>query len=321
MPLKFWPIMVSDPILINQFLEMLAAERGASNNTLESYARDLDHLSQNSSAPLNDITRDQVRAYLALLQKNGLAARTQARKLSSMRQFFKFLYGEGLRGDNPALGIDSPRIGQSLPKLLSEDQVNELLKLVEAQAQNKLAQNKSAQNKPGLKSLRLHALIELLYATGLRVTELVSLPLSAVRSGQPYIFVRGKGNKERLVPMNDRAIKALEVYIEAMTSLSPSGNNSKWLFPSRGAKGHLTRHRFAQLLKKTGAEAGILPSQLSPHVLRHAFATHLLSRGADLRAVQKMLGHSDITTTQIYTHVLEERLKSRVQHKHPLSKA
>ncbi|VAX08739.1 Site-specific tyrosine recombinase XerD [hydrothermal vent metagenome] len=308
--------MVSDSILINQFLEMLGAERGASNNTLESYARDLDHLSQNAPAPLNDITRDQVRAYLALLQKKGLAARTQARKLSSMRQFFKFLYGEGLRGDNPALGIDSPRIGQSLPKLLSEDQVSKLLKLVEAQAQNK-----RAQNKPGLKSLRLHALIELLYATGLRVTELVSLPLSAVRSGQPYIFVRGKGNKERLVPMNDRAIKALEVYIEAMTSLSPSGNNSKWLFPSRGAKGHLTRHRFAQLLKKIGAEAGILPSQLSPHVLRHAFATHLLSRGADLRAVQKMLGHSDITTTQIYTHVLEERLKSLVQQKHPLSKA
>lgn len=308
--------MVSDPLLINQFLEMLAAERGASNNTLESYARDLDHFSQNSSAPLNDITRDQVRAYLALLQKKGLAARTQARKLSSMRQFFKFLYGEGLRDDNPALGIDSPRIGQSLPKLLSEDQVNKLLRQVEAQAQNKLAQDK-----PDLKSLRLHALIELLYATGLRVTELVSLPLSAVRSGQPYIFVRGKGNKERLVPMNDRAIKALEAYLGAMTSLSPGGNNSKWLFPSRGAKGHLTRHRFAQLLKKAGAEAGILPSQLSPHVLRHAFATHLLSRGADLRAVQKMLGHSDITTTQIYTHVLEERLKSLVQQKHPLSKA
>jgi len=316
LPLKFWPTMVSDPILINQFLEMLGAERGASNNTLESYARDLDQLSQNSPAPLNDISRDEVRAYLSLLQKTGLAARTQARKLSSLRQFFKFLYGEGLRGDNPALGIDSPRIGQSLPKLLSEDQVSKLLKLVEARAQNKRAQNKS-----DIKSLRLHALIELLYATGLRVTELVSLPLGAVRSGQPYIFVRGKGNKERLVPMNDRAIKALEAYIEAMTSLSPDSSSNKWLFPSRGAKGHLTRHRFAQLLKKIGAEAGILPSQLSPHVLRHAFATHLLSRGADLRAVQKMLGHSDITTTQIYTHVLEERLKSLVQQKHPLSKA
>ena len=316
LPLKFWPTMVSDTILINQFLEMLGAERGASNNTLESYARDLDQLSQSAPAPLNDITRDQLRAYLTSLQKKGLAARTQARKLSSLRQFFKFLYGEGLRADNPALGIDSPRIGQSLPKLLSEDQVSKLLELVEARAQNK-----PEQNKPGLKSLRLHALIELLYATGLRVTELVSLPLGAVRSGQPYIFVRGKGNKERLVPMNDRAIRALGVYIEAMTSLSPSGNSGKWLFPSRGAKGHLTRHRFAQLLKKTGAEAGILPSQLSPHVLRHAFATHLLSRGADLRAVQKMLGHSDITTTQIYTHVLEERLKSLVQQKHPLSKA
>jgi len=313
--------MVSDQIRINQFLEMLGAERGASKNTLESYARDLNHLSENTPVHLGDITRDHVRAYLALLQKNDLAPRTQARKLSSLRQFFRFSYGEGLRPDNPMLGIDSPKTGQSLPKLLSEDQVNKLLKQVE----------KQLEKKPGLKSLRLRALIEVLYATGLRVTELVSLPLAAVRSGQPYIFVRGKGGKERLVPMNDRAIRALRAYIAAMrpvpgkdkTSKTNNKTNkkSKWLFPSRGVKGHLTRHRFAQLLKEIGGEAGILPSQLSPHVLRHAFATHLLSHGADLRAVQKMLGHSDITTTQIYTHILEERLKLLVQKKHPLSKA
>ncbi len=300
--------MVSDRTLIDQFLEMLGAERGASQNTLESYARDLHHLSENSTVPLQGMTRDHLRAYLGVLQKKSLAPRTQARKLSTLRQFYKFLYGEGIRTDNPTLGIHSPGTGQSLPKLLSERQVDGLL----AQAAS------HARQKADLKSLRLHALIEILYATGLRVTELVSLPLSAVRSGQPYIFVRGKGDRERLVPMNGRAIQALELYIDAMTS--QGAGNSKWLFPSRGASGHLTRHHFAQLLKKTGVEAGIPPGQLSPHVLRHAFATHLLAHGADLRAVQKMLGHSDITTTQIYTHVLEERLKSLVQQKHPLSK-
>ncbi|VAW06802.1 Site-specific tyrosine recombinase XerD [hydrothermal vent metagenome] len=312
--------MVSDRILINQFLEMLGAERGASQNTLESYARDLHHLSENSTTSLQDMTRDGLRAYLGKLQKNALAPRTQARKLSTLRQFYKFLYGEGIRNDNPTLGIDSPATGQSLPKLLGESQVDKLLARAESHARQK----------GDLKSLRLHALTQTLYATGLRVTELVSLPLSAVRSGQPYIFVRGKGDKERLVPMNNRAIQALEVYMDAMTSQGKEAGkqarkqarkqDSKWLFPSRGAKGHLTRHRFAQLLKNLGAEVGIPPGQLSPHVLRHAFATHLLAHGADLRAVQKMLGHSDITTTQIYTHVLEERLKSLVQQKHPLSK-
>ncbi len=307
-PLKFWPIMVSDRHLIDQFLEMLGAERGAALNTIESYTRDLDALMENSPSDLMTLKRDHIRTYLSQLQDQGLAARSQARKLSTFRQFYKFLYAEGIRTDNPALGIDSPRLGQSLPKLLSEDQVSDLL----AQAQYK------AEDKGDLKSLRLHALIELLYATGLRVTELVSLPLAAVQSGQPYIYVRGKGDKERLVPMNGRAIGALADYCDAMTA--QGGPKGRWLFPSRGAKGHLTRQHFALLLKKLGAEVGILPSQLSPHVMRHAFATHLLSHGADLRAVQKMLGHSDISTTQIYTHVLEERLKTLVTQKHPLSK-
>ena len=298
--------MDSDRTLISQFLEMLGAERGASQNTLESYERDLTDLSENNSTGLKDITRDHVRTYLALLQSQGMAPRTQARKLSTLRQFYKFLYAEGIRNDNPVLGIDSPRLGATLPKLISEEQVSKLLETAQNQAEEK----------NNLKSLRLHALIELLYATGLRVTELVSLPMAALQSGQPYIYVRGKGDKERLVPMNARAIRAVEDYIEALPNTA-----GKWLFPSRGVKGHLTRHRFAQQLKQLGADAGILPSQLSPHVLRHAFATHLLAHGADLRAVQKMLGHSDISTTQIYTHVLEERLKLLVQQKHPLSKA
>ncbi|PCI52024.1 MAG: tyrosine recombinase [Alphaproteobacteria bacterium] len=300
--------MASDRILISRFLEMLGAERGAAQNTLEAYERDLDHLSENNRIGLKDITRDQVRAYLGRLQVQDMSPRTQARKLSSIRQFYKFLYAEGIRDDNPVLGIDSPRIGQSLPKLLSESQVSKLLDMAQSQAEQKA----------DVKSLRLHALIELLYATGLRVTELVSLPRAAVQSGQPYIYVRGKGGKERLVPMNARAIRALAAYGVAMKPFFKTGE--KWLFPSRGVSGHLTRHRFAQLLKQLGARAGILPRQLSPHVLRHAFATHLLAHGADLRAVQKMLGHSDINTTQIYTHVLEERLKGLVQKKHPLSK-
>lgn len=302
--------MASEHRLISQFLEMLGAERGAAQNTLESYERDLNQLSEYSDVSLKDITRAQLRAYLVKLQSRAMAARTQARKLSTIRQFYKFLYAEGIRDDNPSLGIDSPKLGQTLPKLLSESQVSRLLECAQNQAQNQTEQSQD------LKSLRLHALIEMLYATGLRVSELVSLPLMAVRSGQPYIYVRGKGDKERLVPMNGRAIRAVETYMAALGQ-----KDGKWLFPSRGAKGHLTRHRFAQLLKQLGATAGISPDQISPHVLRHAFATHLLSHGADLRAVQKMLGHSDISTTQIYTHVLDERLKSLVQQKHPLSKA
>lgn len=305
--------MVSDGRRINQFLEMLGAERGAAENTLAAYARDLSHLSENTTGRLQDITRDQVRIYLAILQKAGLSARTQARKLSTIRQFYKFLYAEGIRNDNPVTGIDSPRAGRPLPRLLSEQQVSRLLEVAQGQAQGQ------AGEKPNLKTLRSHALIEILYATGLRVTELVSLPLISVQSGEPYIYVRGKGDKERLVPLNRRAIRAIEAYISVMTSQN-SGQQGKWLFPSRGAKGHLTRHRFAQILKQLAGEAGISPKSISPHVVRHAFATHLLAHGADLRAVQKMLGHSDITTTQIYTHVLEERLKLLVQQKHPLSK-
>ncbi|WP_321395782.1 site-specific tyrosine recombinase XerD [Emcibacter sp.] len=296
--------------LISSFLEMLATERAASRNTLQSYGRDLQQFLENTpTVSLLKIGSAELRDYFSRLEKQGLAASTAARKLSCLRQFFKFLHAEGLRTDNPTLNMESPRLGRSLPKLLSEQEVDQLLETARLQAEEK----------DDIRSLRLKALVELLYASGLRVSELVGLPLAALRSGQPYLYVRGKGGKERLVPLSGRALAACAEYIDALTSEDENFKNNKWLFPSRSSEGHLTRHRFAQLLKELGAEAGILPSRLSPHVVRHAFATHLLANGADLRAVQKMLGHSDISTTQIYTHVLEERMRSLVQQKHPLA--
>lgn len=312
---------MSDQNLIELFLEMILTERAASLNTIESYRRDLEqfiaYVPRMSDNILLKATPEDLRKYLSILEENGFAASTSARKLSCLRQFFKFAYGEGVRDDNPALDLDSPHIGRSLPKVLSEKQVSDLLNEAES----------CAIKTNHLNEVRLWALLELLYATGLRVSELVSLPKAVFRSGEPYIYVRGKGDKERLVPLSERALGAVQKYIDVMTATKDSSGKLKfsdkqqrWLFPSRGKLGHLTRHRFAQLLKELGAKVGILPSALSPHVLRHAFATHLLSNGADLRAVQKMLGHADISTTQIYTHVLEERLKSLVQSKHPLVK-
>lgn len=306
---------MNDQNLIELFLEMILTERAASLNTLESYRKDLEIFLENSNSDLLNATSDGLRIYLKKLENQGFAASTAARKLSCLRQFYKFLYAEGIRSDNPTLDFDSPKIGRSLPKLLSEKEVGILL----GQAA------KIAECSNHVNDLRLRALLELLYATGLRVSELVSLPITALRSGEPYIYVLGKGDKERLVPLSQRAIKAVDDYIGAMKVAKDSKGNlkfsakQKWLFPSRGKLGHLTRHRFSQSLKELGAMAGLAPSRLSPHVVRHAFATHLLSNGADLRAVQKMLGHADISTTQIYTHVLEERLKSLVQSKHPLA--
>lgn len=312
---------MDDQHYIELFIEMILTERAASLNTINSYSRDLDQFIASvprlSGGVLQDASKDDLRRYLAMLEENGFAATTAARKLSCLRQFFKFLYAEGIRSDNPALDLESPATGRSLPKLLSEKEVSKLIAAAE----------ENAKETRHLNDVRLVALIELLYATGLRVSELVSLPRAVFRSGEPYIYVRGKGDKERLVPISLRAQRAVEDYIDVMASAKNSSGNEKysqkqqkWLFPSSGKLGHLTRHRFAQLLKGLGTKVGILPSSLSPHVLRHAFATHLLSNGADLRAVQKMLGHADISTTQIYTHVLEERLKSLVQNKHPLVK-
>ena len=295
---------------IEAFLEMLVAERGAARNTIDSYRRDLADVESFLARRDRGIeagTTDDLRDYLAALNAGGATPSTAARRLSALRQFFRFLYSEGARSDDPTTTIESPRRGRTLPKLLSEAEVSQLLE--------------RARSKRGPEGLRLTALLETLYATGMRVSELVSLPLSAVARDPRYILVRGKGGKERLVPLSEPAREALNGYKSVRGQFCRNGLESPYLFPSRGGSGYLTRHRFAQLLKQLSSEAGIAPSKVSPHVLRHAFATHLLNRGADLRSVQQMLGHADIATTQIYTHVLDERLKSLVETHHPLARA
>ncbi len=295
---------------IEAFLEMLVAERGAARNTIDSYRRDLADVESflaRRDRGIEAASTDDLRDYLAALNAGGATASTAARRLSALRQFFRFLYSDGVRGDDPTTTIESPRRGRPLPKLLSEDEVSQLLARARA--------------KRGPEGLRLTALLETLYATGMRVSELVSLPLSAVARDPRYILVRGKGGKERLVPLSEPAREALNGYKSVRGQFCRNGVESPYLFPSRGGSGYLTRHRFAQLLKQLSIEAGIAPAKVSPHVLRHAFATHLLNRGADLRSVQQMLGHADIATTQIYTHVLDERLKSLVETHHPLARA
>ncbi|MSO76700.1 MAG: site-specific tyrosine recombinase XerD [Alphaproteobacteria bacterium] len=293
---------------IETFLEALAAERAAAANTLAAYRRDLGDfaafLSKLATNP--DLAQsDDVRTYLRSLTAAGLSARTGARRLAALRQFYRFLASEGMRSDDPTLGIEGPRQGRSLPKLLSEADVLALLA--------------AARLQPGGKGLRLVALMELLYGTGLRVSELVSLPLAAAAPGRPVLVVRGKGNKERLVPIGEPARAALDDYLAIREGFLVGEKTARWLFPSRGAGGHLTRHRFAQLLKELAAAAGLDPERLSPHVLRHAFASHLIDHGADLRSVQKLLGHADIATTQIYTHVQRGRLGALVNAHHPLA--
>jgi integrase/recombinase XerD len=290
---------------------MLAAERGASANTLVAYRRDLEDFREHGEA-LALATADDVRHYLAGLSARGLAPASQARRLSALRQFFRFLLAEGLRPDDPTSTAEPPKARRALPKIMSVEEVDRLL-----------AAAREAANDPALTpvrrlaALRTAALLELLYATGLRVSELVGLPAAAGRGGRPFIAVRGKGGRERLVPLNAAAHDALAAYRAARDALGrPEG---KWLFPADSAEGHLTRQTFARDLKRVAAAAGLTPSKLSPHVLRHAFATHLLAGGADLRAVQTMLGHADISTTQIYTHVLDERLKALVNEHHPLA--
>lgn len=291
---------------IEAFLEMLVAERGASANTIKAYARDLnDFAGHMQGRPVTDATADDVRRYLGGMSDAGMAPKTAARRLSALRQFFRFLHGEGVRDDDPTTRVDMPRLGRALPKLLSEAEVDALLA--------------AARARKGAEALRLLAMVEMLYATGLRVSELVGLPVAAVARDPRLVLVRGKGEKERLVPLSEPARVALAEYLDVRDRFVPTGR-STFLFPSRGQNGHLTRERFAQLLKELAIEAGLDPRKVSPHVLRHAFATHLLNRGADLRSVQKMLGHADISTTQIYTHVLEARLKALVQTHHPLAK-
>jgi len=301
---------------LDPFLEMLSAERGAAANTLHAYRRDLDEfLNRVNSRDRDEFSADDsdIVAYLEALAARGLAASTRARKLSALRQFFRFLYAEGLRGDNPAAAIDSPKPGRRLPKLLSIDDVEELLKC---------AQQRAAAAKTGrrLKALRLHCLMEVLYASGLRVSELVSLPRAAIVTGERVIMVRGKGGRERLVPLTKKACAAHAAYARELALAGGADAKSRWLFPSRARQGHLTRQRFTQELKILASEAKLDTDGVSPHVLRHAFASHLLERGADLRSVQQLLGHADISTTQIYTHVLEQRLRTLVHQHHPLAR-
>jgi integrase/recombinase XerD len=306
----------SDHVLIELFLDMLAAERGAAKNTLAAYTRDLAdfaaHLGDDGSTVATATTED-LRGYLAALEKRSFAATSVARRLSAIRQLYRFLYAEGHRGDDPSAVIEGPKRGRTLPKVLSIADVDRLL----AQARAGMDKQSAAER---LRAARLACLIEVLYATGLRVSELVALPISAAQREARMLTVRGKGNKERLVPLNQAARTAMREYL-ALLSEAAGQQRTKWLFPSFGEAGHLTRQHFARELKTLAAAAGLRPAQVSPHVLRHAFASHLLHNGADLRVVQTLLGHADISTTQIYTHVLEDRLKSLVRDLHPLGEA
>jgi len=303
--------------LVEGFLEMMSAERGAAANTLESYARDLSDyttfLSARRSTPETARAQD-IRDYLADIERRGLAATTAARRISAIRQFHLYLLAEGVCTDNPAQAIDSPRSGRRLPKVLGEDDVSRLLEQAAIDCDQ-------ATGPARLRALRMQCLLELLYATGLRVSELVALPIGAVSGDQRLLTVIGKGRKERMVPVGHSARQAITRYLEALREASSGGLDARApLFPSRGSTGRLTRQRFAQELKALAARSGIAPDRVSPHVLRHAFASHLLARGADLRSLQQMLGHADISTTQIYTHVLEERLRELVETHHPLAR-
>jgi integrase/recombinase XerD len=294
--------------LIENFLDMMSAERGASANTLAAYRRDLLDFCGAvgpTGANLRSASSATVKLYIATL--SGLAASTQARKLSSLRQFFAFLYSEGIRPDDPTTTIETPRRTRPLPKVLSRSDIDTLIA--------------TAREKKDAESLRLICILEILYAAGLRVSELVNLPLVTARNREGFLLIKGKGQKERLAPLNGAARKAIAAYLKVWDEFLPKGvRESKYLFPSRGAEKHLTRRRVHQMLKALALKANLDPEKLSPHVLRHAFATHLVEGGADLRSVQTMLGHADIATTQIYTHVASERLREVVHAAHPLAK-
>ena len=311
----------SDAKLINLFLDMLAAEQGAGDNTLDAYRRDLTDFSDFLGHTGQDFAGAEtqgLRDYLADLDARGFKSSSVARRLSAMRHLFRFLLNERIRSDDPAAILSGPKRGRGLPKVLSISDVDRLL--VHAKA---LTEAPEASAPRRLRAMRLYCLLEVLYATGLRVSELVALPRSASRRDARMIMVRGKGNKERLVPLNEPSRQAMAAYLVAIEASKPEKKKnaaaSKWLFPSFGESGHLTRQHFARDLKELAAAAGLAPRLVSPHVLRHAFASHLLHNGADLRIVQTLLGHTDISTTQIYTHVVEERLKSLVRDLHPLA--
>lgn len=305
---------------VDGFLNMLTTERNAAQNTVFAYQRDLADISkylEERNVTIDKARTDDLRQYLSHLsslpdkgQNGNVAVRTIARRLSAMRQYYQYLIGENQRQDDPTGSIESPKQVRTLPKVLSEDQITTLIQ--------------TASKKKGPDGKRLIALLEILYATGLRVSELVGLPLSAISTDRRSIIIKGKNGKERVMPLSEPARRALNAYMDARPLHILPGREvlqKKWLFPSRTSeKGHLTRQRFAQILKDLGDDAGMEPGTVSPHILRHAFATHMLNRGADLRSVQKLLGHADIATTQIYTHLLNDKLKDMVKEHHPLAK-
>jgi integrase/recombinase XerD len=297
---------------IESFLDMMSAERGASQNTLAAYRRDLlDFAGYMKAGDFTRATRDDVKAYLRQLSKSGLAGSSQARRLSALRQFFSFAYSENMRGDDPTDAVDAPRRARPLPKVLSGEEIDRLI----AAAREDIESSADAR--------RLLCILEILYASGLRISELVTLQQAAVRNREA-IFVRGKGGKERIVPLNPPAREAIRAYLDVREDFLPAGPRrataERYLFPSRSAEGYLTRRRCHQMLKALALKANIDPGKLSPHVLRHAFATHLVEGGADLRSVQMLLGHADIATTQIYTHVARDRLEAMVISAHPLGR-
>jgi integrase/recombinase XerD len=301
--------------LISRFLEMMSAERGAARNSVLAYGRDLEDYASFLSAHARDVKTadsDDVRSYLSELEARGMARSSTARKLSAIKQFHLFLQGEGLAQQNPATIVEGPKKHVTLPKIMVESEVE---KLLHTAAEAVVAAIPTER----FKAMRLQCLIELLAATGLRVSELVSLKLSAVQAERDFLTIKGKGGRERMVPVSRRAQIVLRGYIDALKSLDIAA--SMWLFPSHGKSGALTRQHFALELKKLAYAAGLSANAISPHVLRHAFASGLLAHGADLRAVQQMLGHADISTTQIYTHVQTERLLATVENHHPLAKA
>lgn len=305
---------------IAQFLDMQAAERGASANTLDAYRRDLQHFARfvdGREAELRDVTPQDLSAYARSLAEEGLAPASRARRLSAVRQLYKFLTAEGHVDEDPAHGLTGPKLSRPLPKTLSVAEVDRLLEKAGRMVEGTTGRDR-------FRALRLHCLIEMLYATGMRVSELVSLPRSVLKGDLRVLTIVGKGRRERLVPLNSSARAALDRYLSV--GVDPEDGASpmlatRWLFPSTSEGGHLTRQRLAQELKELAEAAGLDPERVSPHVLRHAFASHLLDRGADLRAVQQLLGHADISTTEIYTHVLDERLKKLVNEHHPLARS
>lgn len=291
--------------LVKSFLDMMAAELGSATNTLEAYRRDLEQFEEEAGNPLK--TDEQgIAAFVSMLSRKGYAAKSIARKISAIRDFYKFLFSEKLILANPAADIQTPKQEKPLPKFLTEKEVRLMIS--------------AAQNSESLSRWRLAVMLELMYACGLRVSELVELPENCINFDKKQILVRGKGNKERLIPVASAALRAVLGYLDFREHFIRSGRRSIWLFPSRSASGHLTRDAFFKDIKAVAIEAGLPPAKVSPHVLRHSFATHLLNHHADLRSVQKMLGHADIATTEIYTHLTADKLIEEVKQHHPLSR-